>query len=207
MAITSTEGRSHSFQDDSIEKVEIAPIHVSTQREKVLFVRGLFEPAWMLRDAAEDAEEAGYEATIARSRFPLNFVFGEMEAVAKEATEMAERQGGPVTGIGHSLGGLILDLLQNERPDLIKRNITMGSPLNLPFIPRHRKPEGATKSIYIHTDHVVPFFLSKHKNLDSQGVSPIEMKGIKPTLVTHYNLPSSRNVQRAVREALTAQNF
>ena len=204
MSIILTEGRRHSSQNHSVEKVDIAPIHVSTQREKVLFVRGLLEPTWMLRGAAENAEEAGYEASIARSRFPLNLVFGEMEAVEEQATELAERQGGPVTGIGHSLGGLILDLLQNERPDLIKKNITMGSPLNLPFISRHRKPMGALKSLYIPTDHVVLYFLSKHENIDSQKVSPIEMNGIIPELVTHYTLASSKNMQRAVREALTA---
>src|SRR3954468_6936116 len=66
----------------------------------------------------------------------------------------ANRERGPVSVIGWSLGGLHAVDLARRRPDAVRSLITLGSPLA-----RHPRPPAPipTTSIYSRTDAIVPW--------------------------------------------------
>jgi pimeloyl-ACP methyl ester carboxylesterase len=84
----------------------------------------------------------------------------------------AKRDGGPVSVIGWSLGGLHAVDLARRRPDAVHSLITLGSPLA-----GHRRPPASvpTTSIYSRSDAIVPWRTSKlpaagrHENVEVPG--------------------------------------
>lgn len=49
--------------------------------------------------------------------------------LARRLEEVADRAGAPVTLVGHSRGGLLSRALAARRPELVRRVVTLGSPL------------------------------------------------------------------------------
>ena len=84
----------------------------------------------------------------------------------------AKREGGPVSVIGWSLGGLHAVDLAQRRPDAVRSLITLGSPLA-----GHRRPPATipTTSIYSRSDAIVPWRTSmlqaagRHENVEVRG--------------------------------------
>jgi pimeloyl-ACP methyl ester carboxylesterase len=84
----------------------------------------------------------------------------------------ANRERGPVSVIGWSLGGLHAVDLAQRRPDAVRSLITLGSPLA-----GHRPPPAAipTTSIYSRSDAIVPWRTSmlpaagRHENVEVRG--------------------------------------
>src|SRR4051794_40510959 len=103
---------------------------------------------------------------------------GENRGVGRHVTDgldellAATRDGGPVSVVGWSLGGLHAVDLARRRPDAVRSLITLGSPLA-----GHRRAPAAipTTSIYSRSDAIVPWRTSmlqptgRHENVEIRG--------------------------------------
>ncbi|MGH7779247.1 MAG: esterase/lipase family protein [Candidatus Binataceae bacterium] len=70
-----------------------------------------------------------------------------LELVGARIERVAERHGGPVVVIGHSLGGIYARELGHRYPDLVERVITMGSPIRRPRDAANRAVQAVATSM------------------------------------------------------------
>ena len=101
-----------------------------------------------------------------------NLGFGRRVTDGLDELLTANREQGPVSVIGWSLGGLHAVDLARRRPDAVRSLITLGSPLA-----GHVRPPASipTTSIYSRTDAIVPWRSSvltaggRHENVEVRG--------------------------------------
>ena len=120
--------------------------------------------------------------------------------VVKRVARTAELAGEPVRLVGWSLGGLLAREAARERPDSVKRVVTLGSPLAL----RRREARDPAReaapirvpvtAIWSRADAIVPWQASV--DLDSPGVENVEVGA------THLGLGFSADVYRVIAERL-----
>lgn len=70
-----------------------------------------------------------------------------LELVGARIERVAERHGGPVVVIGHSLGGIYAREIGRRYPELVERVITMGSPIRRPRDAANRAVQAVASSI------------------------------------------------------------
>jgi pimeloyl-ACP methyl ester carboxylesterase len=123
----------------------------------LLLVHGLASNAGFWRYAAPRFADAGYRVVLldlpgfGKSAKPVDFAYS-MEAFADVVARFVEERGlGPVTYVGHSMGGQIGLTLALERPDLVE-DLVLAAPAGIePFAPG----EGAWLGSALSVDGIV----------------------------------------------------
>jgi pimeloyl-ACP methyl ester carboxylesterase len=116
--------------------------------------------------------------------------------VVRRVVRTAELAGEPVRLIGWSLGGLLAREAARERPDAVRRVITLGAPLAV----GGREPREATPirvpvtAIWSRVDAIVPWQASVDRH--SPDVENVEVGA------THFGLGFSADVYRVIAERL-----
>lgn len=94
--------------------------------DRVLLIHGIWNAKAWLSPLASRLREAGFMPEV----FGYSSVFGGPDVAVPELVERLRGTEGPVTLVGHSLGGLIALEALRQAPDLpVSRVVCLGSPL------------------------------------------------------------------------------
>ena len=95
----------------------------------VLLVPGFLSGDWALRVLHGWLGRIGYRPHYSGIVFNVRHSEHLLAALRKRLIQVAQDEGGRVSIIGHSRGGLLAKVLSHRRPDAIEQVITLGSPL------------------------------------------------------------------------------
>ncbi len=100
--------------------------------DPVLLVPGFLAGDYTLRLMSRHLRWLGYRTYRAQIRSNAGCLKETADHLERRLESIAMRRDGPVTLVGHSLGGLLSRGLAARRPDLVSGVVTMGSPLLAP---------------------------------------------------------------------------
>src|SRR5439155_5325470 len=102
----------------------------------VLVIPALFSSDRMTRSFRNQLAALGYRVEGWGTGINIGPTQSAWDITAERLRAMASQTGQSVTIIGHSLGGVLARALASERPELVRRVITICSPFRLPTASR-----------------------------------------------------------------------
>jgi pimeloyl-ACP methyl ester carboxylesterase len=109
-----------------------APEPGSGAGDPVVLVPGFLAGDGSLAFLSRHLRGLGYRTYRSRMHANVGCTRQAAESLERRVEAVAERSGGRVSVVGHSLGGLIARRLAARRPDLVQGIVTLGSPLLAP---------------------------------------------------------------------------
>lgn len=98
-------------------------------RETIVLIHGLGRTRVSMMPLALRLQRAGFRTVFTRYSSMRMTLREATDSVARQVERLAARRGGPLSLVGHSLGGIIALRLKRERSDLpIHRVVQLGSP-------------------------------------------------------------------------------
>jgi pimeloyl-ACP methyl ester carboxylesterase len=97
--------------------------------DQVLLIPGFFSGDWSLQVMAGWLARQGYAVQHSGITWNVHCPLRTGEILRQRLVRLAERGGGPVTVIGHSLGGVLARFLGANSPQYVRRVIALGSPV------------------------------------------------------------------------------
>jgi pimeloyl-ACP methyl ester carboxylesterase len=108
----------------------------------VLLIPGFLAGDWTLRPASRFLRLRGFRTYLSGIRFNIGCTTTMVDRLERQVVALA-RQVGPLALVGHSRGGTLARLVAARRPDLVRRVVTLGSPLTHQFAASHHVLEVA----------------------------------------------------------------
>ncbi|MFC9998618.1 esterase/lipase family protein [Nocardia sp. NPDC127526] len=94
-----------------------------------LLIPGCSAPDWSMARMHRHLRARGHRTFASRRGHREKCWRAQTDQLARRLAECAERSGGPVALVGHSLGGLQARMLGVRHPDLVAGVITLGAPI------------------------------------------------------------------------------
>lgn len=107
------------------------PVSRRVERRRVLVLPGLLSSDISTGPLRQFLREAGHAVHGWQLSLNVGPTRRILNGLVERAEVLAEREGGPISVVGWSLGGVLARDLALVRPDLIDRIITLGSPLSI----------------------------------------------------------------------------
>jgi pimeloyl-ACP methyl ester carboxylesterase len=137
----------------------------------------------------------GYQVRGWRMGLNTGRVNALLPRVVRRVVRTAELAGEPVRLVGWSLGGLLAREAARERPDSVKRVVTLGAPLAVGYRETRADPiRVPLTAIWSRADAIVPWQASV--DLHSPDVENVEVGA------THLGLGFSADVYRVIAERI-----
>jgi len=108
------------------------PHAVAGQGKTVMFIPGFMAGDITLAPLANFCRYLGHRPVMSGIWSNSSCPREVLELVGARIERIAERHGGPMVVIGHSLGGIYAREIARRYPDLVERVITMGAPITRP---------------------------------------------------------------------------
>jgi triacylglycerol lipase len=99
------------------------------QREAILLIPGFTAGDWTFSTMAPWLQQIGYRTYLSGISVNVGCPQRKVERMLGRLEEISKDEGGRLSIIGHSLGGLVACALARQRPDLVRHVIAIGSPL------------------------------------------------------------------------------